>query len=262
MRSTDPALIRPRLVQRVQHQLVRHSWPRVQMSFLVALTAGAGLLASFLLLQAGFQAMWLRYPLALGVAYLVFLVLLWLWLRTRAEDYVDAPQASGDGGSASCSEPAPDISTPVSGGGGDFSGGGASAGFDASAAPAHLAELDAKEANPLSEGLGSVADADEFAIPLIVVLLAIGMVLSSLYVVYVAPALFAELLLDGALASTLYRRLRGLDSRHWIETAVRRTATPFALTAAFLCASGAAMQGYAPQAQSLGDFLQHAASRP
>ena len=261
MRRPDLALTRPRLVQRLQQQLERHSWPRVQMSLLVALTAAAGLLSSFLLLQAGLHAMWLRYPLALCVAYMVFMVLLWLWLRTRAEDYVDAPQATGDAGTPSCGHPSLEPPAPVPGGGGDFGGGGASAHFDAPSTPAHLAELSAKETNPLSEGFGSVADADEFAIPLIVVLLAIGMVFSSLYVVYAAPALFAELLLDGALAATLYRRLRGLESRHWIDTAVRRTAAPFALTAAFLCASGVAMQAYAPQAQSLGEVLQHAASR-
>ena len=231
------------------------------MSLLVALTAAAGLLTSFLLLRAGVHAMWLRYPLALGVAYMVFLVLLWLWLRTRAEDYVDAPQATSDASTPSCGHASMEPPAPAPGGGGDFGGGGASAHFDAPSASNTWAESSAKEPNPLSEGFGSVADADEFAIPLVVVLLAIGVVFSSLYVVYAAPALFAELLLDGALAATLYRRLRGLESRHWIDTAVRRTAAPFALTAAFLCASGVAMQAYAPQAQSLGEVLQHAASR-
>ena len=46
---------------------------------------GAGLLASFLLLHsAGVGAMHLRYPAAVGCAYLAFLFLLWLigrWLR-------------------------------------------------------------------------------------------------------------------------------------------------------------------------------------
>jgi hypothetical protein len=216
------------------------------MALLVALTGAAGLLASFLLLQAGLQTMWLRYPLALGAAYLVFLALLWLWLRTSALDYIDAPGGLGDPGFA------PDgvaLPTPVSGGGSDFAGGGASASFDAPDTGT----------SSLGDSLGSVADADDFATPLVVVLLAVGLALSSLYVVYAAPVLFAELLLDGALAATLYRRLRGLESRHWIETAVRRTAGPFLLTALFLALCGAAMQWYAPHAHSLGDVLQHAA---
>lgn len=237
---------RSRLVRGLQQHLERHAWPRAQMALLVGLTGAAGLLASFLLLQAGLQTMWLRYPLALGAAYLVFLALLWLWLRTSALDYVDAPGGLGDAGVAPGGATLP---SPISGGGGDFGGGGASASFEAPDTGT----------NPLGDSLGSVADADEFAIPLVVVMLAIGLALSSLYVVYAAPVLFAELLLDGALAATLYRRLRGLESRHWIETAVRRTAGPFLLTALFLLLCGAAMQWYAPQAHSLGGVLQHAA---
>jgi hypothetical protein len=245
MRRSDPAWNRSRLVQRLQQHLERDGWPRAQMTLLVALTGGAGLLASFVLLQTGLHTMWLRYPLALGVAYLVFLGLLWLWLRTSASDYVDA--APGDLDFAPDHIPTPDL---VSGGGGDFAGGGASASFDAP---------DTTGLSSVGEGLGSVADADEFAIPLAVLLLAAGLALSSLYVVYTAPVLFAELLLDGTLAATLLRRLRGLATRHWIETAVNRTALPFVLTALFLGLCGAAMQAYAPDAHSLGEVLQHAA---
>ncbi|MES2842523.1 MAG: hypothetical protein V4794_19765 [Pseudomonadota bacterium] len=245
MRRSDLAWNRPRLVQRLQQHLERKGWPRVQMALLVALTGGAGLLASFGLLQTGLHTMWLRYPLALGVAYLVFLGLLWLWLRTNASDFVDA--APGDLDFAPGNISTPDL---VSGEGGDFAGGGASASFDAP---------DTTGLGSVGEGLDSVADADEFTIPLIVVQLAAGLALSSLYVVYTAPVLFAELLLDGALAATLFRRLRGLAAQHWIETAVNRTALPFVLTALFLGLCGAAMQAYAPDAHSLGEVLQHAA---
>jgi hypothetical protein len=241
MPRSELAWNRPRLVQRLQQHLELEGWPRVQMALLVALTGGAGLLASFVLLQTGLHTMWLRYPLALGVAYLVFLGLLWLWLRTRASDYGDAVPGDLDF--------APDHTCHpglVSGGGGDFAGGGASASFDAA------------ESNTVGDGLGSIADADEFAIPLAVVLLAAGLALSSLYIVYAAPVLFAELLLDGVLAATLFRRLRGLATRHWVKTAVNRTALPFALTAVFLGLCGAAMQVYAPDAHSLGEVLQHA----
>jgi hypothetical protein len=249
MRRSDLAWSRPRLVQRLQQHLERKGWPRVQMALLVALTGGAGLLASFVLLQIGLHTMWLRYPLALGVAYLVFLGLLWLWLRTSAADYADAAIAPDDLDLLTNHSAMPEL---ISGVGGDFAGGGASASFDAP---------DTTGLSSVGEGLGSVADADEFAIPLAVLLLAAGLALSSLYVVYTAPVLFAELLLDGALAATLFRRLRGLATQHWIETAVSRTALPFVLTALFLGLCGAAMQTYAPDAHSLGQVLQHA-TRP
>ena len=65
------------------------------MSQIVGLTGAAGLLFSYLMLEAGITSMAQRYPLALLAAYGVFLFRLWLWLRTKAEDYVDMPDLSG-----------------------------------------------------------------------------------------------------------------------------------------------------------------------
>ena len=96
------------------------------------------------------------------------------------------------------------------------------------------------------------------AIPLLAIGLAIGLAFASLYVVYLAPALFAELLFDGVLSYTLYRRLRNTDSSHWLSTAFRRTVLPFALTAVFVALVGAGLAAYAPGAQTLGQAL-HAA---
>lgn len=266
-RSRDEA------VGRLRHDLQTNGWPRSQMTLLVALTGGAGLLASFLLLRAGLDSMVLRYPLALLVAYGVFLLLLWLWLRTRAEDWADIPDP-GIG--------LPDLglrpgnvrnpSTWSSGQGGDFGGGGASASFDAPAqahplmqsAPVQV-HRSATDTSGSIDGIGSVGDlgdADEFAIPLLVIALAVGLALSSLYVVYSAPTLLAELLLDGALSATLYRRLRGIERHHWVSTALRRTTLPFVLTALLLVAVGWGLQSAAPGARSLGEALHQVSDRP
>lgn len=87
------------------------------------------------------------------------------------------------------------------------------------------------------------------------------MAVASLYVIYLAPMLFAELLLDAALSYSLYRHLRGRDTRHWLMTALRHTAIPFALTAVFLSACGEVMHRYAPEAQSIGAVLQYGQTR-
>jgi len=250
-------LTRSLAIVRLQRQLEHGAYPRMQMGLIVALTGAAGWLGSAMLLHLGVDQMALRYPLALGGAYLVFLGLLWLWLRTQAQDYQDLPDLvdvdlpySSDGGLDTV--PLPRMH---GGGGGDFAGGGASGSFDTAQA------LPADEPGVLSsvgDAVGSVGDADEFAIPLLAILLAIGLALASLYVVYMAPALFAELLFDGALSYTLYRRLRRADSNHWLGTAFRRTVLPFALTAVFLTLVGAGLAAYAPGTHTLGQAL-HAA---
>ncbi len=258
-----PRLYRSDEVLRIRRGLLRHSYPRLQMLLLVTLTGAAGLLASFLLLHAGLTAMWQRYLAAFALAYLVFLGLLWLWLRTKAEDYngdlpdLSSGSSSGSGGG-----------DPVCGGGGQFGGGGASGSFDGS--PDIPLDIPLGGGSPdfggdlggaVGDALGAVGDADELAIPLVAVIAALAVVAiavgSSLFMVYSAPTLFAELLVDGVLSASLYRRLRGLDTPHWLETAIRRTAWPFLLSAALTSASGWAMARYAPGAHSLGDVVLH-----
>jgi hypothetical protein len=234
-------------------------FPRLQMCFLVLLTGAAGLAASYALLRSGMESMFARYPLAVGCAYLVFLVLLWLWLRTKAEDYVDLPldvAQPGLGGS-------PGHDPPFAGGGGQFGGGGASGRFDLneSLPSPSLPDVGASGGNSVGDALGeALGGADEGAVPLFIALLIAALtavlLLAMLYIVYLAPALFAELLVDGALSASLYRRMRGLQTRHWLESAFRRTALPFLITAASLGAVGYGFSAYAPEARTLSEVLQ------
>jgi len=241
-------LTRSHAILRIKRRLERDAFPRVQMSLIVGLTGAAGLLFSFVMLRFGVTSMALRYPLALLLAYGVFLVLLWLWLRSQAEDYVDIPDFSGSGSSGSG-----DCAPAFEGGGGNFGGGGASGSFDG---PASFAPIES-DSSPLSEAASAVGDgADELAIPLLAVAFALGLALASLYVVYVAPILFAEVLVDGALSYALYRRIKAADSPHWLESAVRRTALPFVLTGVFVSVTGAAMATWTPGAHSIGQVIQ------
>jgi hypothetical protein len=244
-------------------RLNKDGYPRLQMSLLVALTGGAGLLASFLLLHsAAVEAMHVRYPAAVGCAYLAFLFLLWLWLRTKADDYldgsIDIPDLSGGG------SPGVDALPDFGGAGGNFGGGGASGNFvtDDALSSASLPVGDGDGIGAVGEAVGEVVGgADEGAIPLAVALLVAALVavllFATFYIVYLAPALFAELLVDGALSASLYRRMRGLQTRHWLESALRRTALPFAVTALGLALIGYALHAYAPEAHTLGEVLRH-----
>lgn len=223
------------------------------MFLLVTLTGAAGFLASVGMLHAGVNAMWIRYPAAVGLAYLVFLFLLWLWLRTSGKDYVDFadPSVIPSGRSS----PGATNESIFAGKGGEADGGGASGWFetpDGSDAPAE------GMADSVGEALGAATQAEEFSIPLVAIILVAAVALSSLFVIYSAPILFAELLVDGVLAASLYRRLRGIEQRHWLTTAVRRTFMPFVLTACFMAAGGWAMTIAAPGAKSIGTVFMHA----
>lgn len=101
-----------------------------------------------------------------------------------------------------------------------------------------------------------MSGADELAIPLLLLVIAAALLLSASFVIYSAPALFAELLVDGVLSVSLYRRLRGLDAHHWLDTAVKRTFWPFFATAVTFSAVGWALQLLVPGADSIGDVFR------
>ncbi|MET0226967.1 MAG: hypothetical protein ABW187_11035 [Dokdonella sp.] len=210
---------REREIERMRIALERNDYPRLRMLLIVALTGGCGFLASFLLLRQGIESIALRYPLALCVAYMAFLLLLWAWLRSRPDDYFDAP----------------DI--------GDLGGG-------------WRYPQQKVDASGSSDAFGSFDVGDDFALPVLVIAFVAIVACASLWIVYSAPILFAELLFDGVLAAGLYRRLRHSDRRHWLDTALRRTWLPFVLTAIALMAFGLGVQHYRPQARSIGDLLR------
>lgn len=244
---------RAALIERVKRELERRGYPRLQMLLLVSLTGGAGFLASYGMLHAGLTSLALRYGLAVAIAYIVFLLLLWLWLRTDADTYEGWDEAVVEIFDAFPEGSARDKS--YHGGDGQFGGSGASGTWDGDAEP--LVELPDVPVSGVS--ISDVADADEYAIPLAVVIAVVVAVVAVLFaavsIVYSAPILFAELLVDGLLSATLYRRLRRIDTRHWLQSAVRRTVVPFSMTAVLAIAAGWALTLYAPGSRSLAEAL-------
>ena len=255
--TRDPLRRRRDVVAGLRLQLHVEGFPRLQMTLLVMLTGFAGLLCSFLLLHLGIDSMALRYPLALVGANGVFLCLLWLWLRTTTADFADAVGEIDPSDAVDAIEAVADIVSDA-----NASAGGAPGRFAATADAADAADVDLAE--PIMQGLGAAGDADELALPLlliaVVAALAVGAAIAAGYVIYVAPSLFAELLFDGILSYSLYRNLRGAPDTNWVATAMRRTALPFALTGVFLAIAGAGLSYHAPEAHTLGEALRHSSS--
>ena len=224
--SSAPAVtmalpLRHTILGRLQRRLEQQGYPRLQMAVLVALTGGAGFLCTFTMLQHGVEAMWLRYLVSVGVAYVTFLLLLWLWMRISGPSYVDPRDLAR-----------PDAADPR--------------------------WEDGQRGRSRSDG-SSLWDAVNFeldlALPLMVLVFLAAMVAASFYIVTAAPVLFAELLLDGVLAATLYRRLRTIDVRHWLESAISRTYATFLWAGVVLVVAGWGMSLYVPEAKSVGEVL-------
>ena len=248
-------------VERVREMLLRRGMPRLQMSLILLVTGLVGFLVSFTLLRAGVGRMWLRYPFAVIAAYVAFLLLLRLWLAyqrwvARRESSSSSSSDLDLSGLDGIALDLPgDAADAAFGGGGDFAGAGAGGGWETlgvntEAAPASLSS---GGGSGLLDGLdvGGV-DADEgcfFVLALL--LLVLGGLLASLYVIYLAPALLAEILVDGLLVTGLYRRVKEPVSGNWLLGAVRRTLVPVLLTFACFVAAGFILQRLAPEARTI-----------
>jgi hypothetical protein len=236
---------RPGLISWQKHQL---TLPRFQMSVILLLTGFIGFLSSFLLLQIGVFKMWLRYPLAILSAYVAFLLLLRLWLaiqRYQGSLDFDLPI---DVGSRGTNSPSADFSF---GGGGDFSGGGAGGSWSESVSSTTSSFSDA--GGSVLDGVSFDFDLEEFGLIILAVVALVGGLLASLYIVYIAPVFLAEILVDGLVLGGLYKRVRHIERKHWLQTAVRKTLLPALLCVLFFGVLGGALQILEPEATSIGE---------
>lgn len=237
---------------------MRKSHPRLHASLILLLTGLAGFIASFALLRLGIEAMWLRYPVAILFAYGVFLVLLrvWLWLSRPRNWRLDIDVVD------TTVEVVTEGADSGFGGGGDFAGGGAGGCWQESVTSTHSVSSIASTNSSGSTGFDFDFDIDLddawILIP-VLILLAAG-VIAALYVVYIAPALLAEILLDGVLMAGLYKRVKSIEHQHWLRSAIRQTAVPAFVVVVFFTIAGFAMQMAAPDARSIGEFWAHIAA--
>lgn len=223
----------PTREQLVEKAKARMAVPRVQMMLLLAAAGGAGFLTSYGLLQLGLDLMALRYPLAVGVAYLVFFLLLRLWLTLQSD-----PDESLDG---------LDLAVDV-----------ADAGLDAMSFGSSTPMPVAKPSGP-SLDVG-IPDLDE-GIFLVVIAAVAAVVLGAVfYVIYLAPLLLAEVLVDGVLLVAFYKRLKRPEPEHWALCAVRRTWIPAIIVAVTFFFAGVIFQSLAPDARSIGGVWKSVSS--
>ncbi len=218
---------------------------RALMAAVMAVTAAAGFLASFTLLRAGVHDMAIRYPVAVAFAYLTFLFQVWVWVswqrrrRPQRRPDVDLPDRF-DVGDIGGLQPHLEV------GGGSSGGAGATAHFET--APQSGASLTG------SSGPGlELPEADELAVVLLALALALSAVVATGYLVWTAPTLFADALVDGVLAAGIYRRLRRSPDPSWVPGTLRKTWLPALAVAITALVVGLGLRHVAPGAHSIGD---------
>lgn len=248
---------RSKLVRQMQDRLQAQSWPRVQMSLIVAFTGLAGLLMSAVLLRLGVHHMGWRYPVVTLLAYGAFLGLLWVWMRTRPDDWGDVADGVDVGS---------DVMDMASAG---FrvrgSGGGGGGGNMPSSGSVRTPGLNLRDAEPVSSSsssggsggfdLGDVADADELAVVVLVIVAVVALASAGAYIVVQAPTLLAEVALDGAVVGSLYHRLHQAERQHWAHSAWQYTRWPLLILVATMAVVGWGLQHAAPGAHTVGQAL-------
>jgi hypothetical protein len=247
---------RSEIVAKTRNRLMQYGDPRLQMLLIVSLTGAIGFVASYLMLSLGITTIWFRYALAMGFAYLGFMGLLWVWLHTKSEDYSDIPDISG----LFHTDNAGTTASILEAHGGTFGGGGASGTFEPAAIQS--SPLPSSEIGLGDFSIGDVAEAEEFAIPIIVIILVAALFTLSAWIIYSAPMLLSELLVDGVLSLTLYKHLRKFESNHWLETALRHTYKPFIATFILVIVMGWAVHLYTPTASSMAEAIRNHSSAP
>ena len=100
-------------------------------------------------------------------------------------------------------------------------------------------------------------DLDELVVLLAIFAVVASALIASIYLVVTAPVLLAELFLDGVLSAALLQRLRKVDRRHWLESAILRSVFPVFWLALVFFIAGGFFESYVPEAVSFGEVWQH-----
>jgi hypothetical protein len=220
---------------------VHNQWPRLQIMVILGLTGVSAFLTSAVLLRLGMTPMVVRYPVAIAAAYGVFIMLirLWLWMQREEVDVEETVYEVLD------DLDYVDDGRIVSTGGGGWDSG--------ASTPAHLSSSGGGSGGIDLPGIDVDLDLDDAIWVVLAIIVLIAGLLAILYIVYIAPVLLTEVLVDGLLAAGLYKTVKGAHGRHWMMTVVRKTAIPAVLALIFFSIAGFCVQKIEPKATSIGE---------
>jgi hypothetical protein len=224
--------LRTRLVEQAHRYLEMAGRPRRVMLAVLCVTLAAGFLASVAMVHLGVERMHVRYPLAVAIAYLTFLGLLWGWLKRQAASQMLSDDPEG-------------LLVP------------GIAAIGVAALGDELASEDERRRHGSTDvsGLGNLGDVGEGLGALVILVLIAGVctLIVSAYLVVTSPLLLAELLVDGALLGAMSRAVSPDPAPHWSRAVVRRTWLAALITAFVFGLVGFGIERVVPGARTLGE---------
>lgn len=255
---------------------------RLHVALILSACFLVGLAVTKLLLMAGVGTMWLRYAVALGMAYLAFLLGVRIWLRyagydhpilpSRKSSLVDGSDLPSFGGSSGGGSGGSVELPGFRGGGGGSGGGGASARFgggsfgsDSSAQSSALAFSSSQSSASSSAssggghggGSGGGFDLGDDGWVLILLVALVAAVFGAVvWIIYAAPAILADAAFAGMLSAGLARSTRHITSGGWIASVVGHTWFAFALVFVLAIAFAVVAQNHYPEARTIGDVVR------
>ena len=252
---------------RIKRYLVQRFYTRFHMTLILISSGLAAMLGIWVQLHAiGIEAMWVRYPVAVGLSYGTFLCGIWLWLRyVGLRTAVPGSASSFDGSEIADLSPGdlggsgegsgsgiPELKG--TGGGGQFGGGGANASWGDSGA---VQSPGGGASSGSSFDFGGFGDLDLDGIILLVLalLLFAAIFLASGYVIWFAPDILGEAAFGATLAAGLAKSARKQDNEGWVAGVIRKTWWPFAIVLALAEAVAVFAAVNFPKAVTLGQAL-------
>ncbi|MBP6820017.1 MAG: hypothetical protein KA368_00505 [Acidobacteria bacterium] len=262
-----------------KHRLLTNFFVRFHMTLILGAVCFSGTITSKLLLMFGVRLMPVRYLIAVCIAYAIFFLLmrLWLWyigISPRTRKLVSQSQnrqsqsgSIGDGIYLDIGPVGNSSSSDWGGfGGGSSGGGGASDSWAETASSSTWLGDSANPAPPSGGGNFSFGSSsgqsggggfdldlgDDGCLAIVVLLLLIALVLgifgAGAYLIYQAPAIFAETAFQAALASGLIKASKDMDATDWKGSVFKATWLPFVVVLVLALAFSIAAHRYCPKA--------------
>lgn len=269
-----------------KRRLVAHFFVRFHMTLMLSAVCFSGVVTSKLLLVMGLRSIPVRYAIAITCAYLFFflLVRLWLWyigISPRARNLVNQSQNRRSSRTSVADGLSFDVSSGIAGsgskwggfGGGSSGGAGASDSWDSSLPGNWLTSNQTMPSSGSSSfNLGSSSGSsggdwfdfdlgDDGCGAIVLLLLLIALVFGAfgagIYLIYQAPAIFAEAAFQAALASGLIKASNKIDAADWRGSVFKATWIPFVIVLILAVAFGIAAHHYCPAATKVTEVFSN-----